>query len=158
MVRVAGRHGASDRPLPTSHGPFSIPDLLHLGRYLGYMEPLPSGQYRGRCGNSETILQIEMAKGMNGQLGPQNTFALTEMGAGFFRPHQHLGMDTSSIAAVEVHAVDFVAERLGKCLFHCHFTRHTMNDMHLVPLPTDPSMEHMNMDKGGMHTWIEITS
>jgi manganese oxidase len=86
-----------------------------------------------------------------------HTFQVTEMGAGFLPPHQHMKMNTTSVSAAEVRTFDFIAERLGKWLFHCHFTHHVMNDMHRVPLPTDPSMDDMNMDMQGMHTHIEIT-
>lgn len=86
-----------------------------------------------------------------------HTFRLVEMGAGFFPAHQHMKMNTSSVSSAEVRTVDWVVERLGKWLFHCHFSHHVMNDMHRIPLPTDPSMEGMNMDMGGMHTLIEVT-
>lgn len=87
-----------------------------------------------------------------------HTFRVVDMGAGFLPPHQHMKMNTSNVSAAEVRTVDFVAERLGKWLFHCHFSHHVMNDMHRTPLPTDPPMDNMNMDMGGMHTWIDITS
>jgi FtsP/CotA-like multicopper oxidase with cupredoxin domain len=86
-----------------------------------------------------------------------HTFKVTELGAGFLPPYQHLPMNTVSVSAAEVRAFDFIADRPGKWLFHCHFTHHTMNDMHRTPLPSDPTMAGMNMDMGGMHTWIEVS-
>ncbi len=87
-----------------------------------------------------------------------HTYRVTEMGAGFLAPNQHMKMNTTNVSSAEVRTVDWVAERVGKWLFHCHFSHHVMNDMHRIPLPTDPSMDNMNMDMGGMHTWIEVTT
>ena len=68
-------------------------------------------------------------------------------------------MNTTNVSSAEVRAFDYVAERTGKWLMHCHFSHHTMNDMHRTPLPGQMDQhDHMAaMDMGGMHTWIEIT-
>jgi len=87
-----------------------------------------------------------------------HAFKVVEMGAGYLPPSQHLKMNTTNVSAAEVRSFDFVTERLGKWLLHCHFTHHTMNDMHRTPLPTSPTMDHMNMDMGGMTTWVEVTA
>ncbi len=85
-------------------------------------------------------------------------FTITDMGGGFLPPHQHLMCNTTNVSAAEVRAVEFVAKYPGKWMFHCHFTHHTMNDMHRPPLPGDPPMEDMpGMDMGGMMTTVDIT-
>lgn len=87
-----------------------------------------------------------------------HTFRVTEMGAGFLPPSQHMPMNTVNVSAAEIRTFDWVAERLGKWLFHCHFSHHTMNDMHRNPLPGQGSHQgHMGHDMQGMHTWIEVT-
>jgi FtsP/CotA-like multicopper oxidase with cupredoxin domain len=88
-----------------------------------------------------------------------HTFKVVDMGGGFLPPSQHLSMNTTNVSSAEVRVLDFVAKRPGKWLFHCHFSHHTMNDMDRPPLPGQMDMIHqwMNMDMGGMHTWIEIT-
>jgi FtsP/CotA-like multicopper oxidase with cupredoxin domain len=85
-----------------------------------------------------------------------HTFKIVELGAGLLPPHQHMSANTVNISSAEVRVVDFMAERPGKWLFHCHFSHHIMNDMHRLPLPTNAPMGSMNMDMGGMHTWIDI--
>lgn len=87
-----------------------------------------------------------------------HTFKITELGGGFLPPHQQMSANTTSVSAAEVRTVEFEAARLGKWMFHCHFSHHTMNDMHRSPLIGNPSMaNHAMHDMGGMSTWIEIT-
>ncbi len=87
-----------------------------------------------------------------------HTFRVVEMGAGYLDPVQHMRMNVTNVSSAEVRAFDFVTQRLGKWLVHCHFSHHTMNDMHRTPLPGQ--MDHHDhmamMDMGGMHTWIEV--
>lgn len=85
-----------------------------------------------------------------------HTYKVTDWGGGFLPPHQHITANTVNISAAEVRAMEFTAERPGKWLFHCHFTHHTMNDMHRRPIPGMTS-HASHSDMGGMHTWIEIT-
>lgn len=89
-----------------------------------------------------------------------HSYRITEHGAGFLPPTQHILANTESISSAESRSFEFTAERLGKWLFHCHFMHHTMNDMHRRPLPGAGTGHagHAGMDMGGMHTWIEITS
>jgi FtsP/CotA-like multicopper oxidase with cupredoxin domain len=85
-------------------------------------------------------------------------FKITDLGGGFLPPHQHMVANTVNVSAAEVRGVEFVAKYPGKWMAHCHFTHHTMNDMHRPPLPGDPPMEDMPMmDMGGMSTIIDIT-
>lgn len=89
-----------------------------------------------------------------------HTFRITEWGGGFLPEHQQIRANTISVSAGEVRTLEFVARAPGKWMFHCHFTHHTMNDMHRPPLPGDPPMSEgmmAMMDMGGMATWIEIT-
>lgn len=87
-----------------------------------------------------------------------HTYRITEHGAGFLPPHQHIIANTENISAAEERTFEFVAERKGKWLFHCHFMHHVMNDMHRIPIPgTGGHAGHAGHDMGGMHTWIEIT-
>ncbi len=89
-----------------------------------------------------------------------HSFKITDWGAGFLPESQQIKANTVSVSSAEVRAVEFTAARRGKWMFHCHFTHHTMNDMHRFPLPGDPSMNAEGMammDMGGMSTWIEIT-
>lgn len=85
-----------------------------------------------------------------------HTYKVTDWGGGFLPPSQHIAANTINVSAAEVRAVEFEAKRLGKWLFHCHFTHHTMNDMHRDPIPGMTS-HASHSDNGGMHTWIEIT-
>ncbi len=90
-----------------------------------------------------------------------HTFRITEWGGGFLPDHQQIRANTVSVSSAEVRTVEFVARAPGKWMFHCHFTHHTMNDMHRPPLPGDPPMSDAMMammDMGGMSTWIEITA
>lgn len=85
-------------------------------------------------------------------------FKIVDLGGGFLPPHQHMTANTTNVSAAEVRAVQFEAKYPGKWMAHCHFTHHTMNDMHRPPLPGDPPMEEMPMmDMGGMSTVIDIT-
>jgi FtsP/CotA-like multicopper oxidase with cupredoxin domain len=90
-----------------------------------------------------------------------HTFRITEWGGGFLPEHQQIRANTINISSAEVRTLEFVARAPGKWMFHCHFTHHTMNDMHRPPLPGDPPMSDAMMammDMGGMSTWIEITA
>ena len=67
--------------------------------------------------------------------------------------------NTINVSSAEVRTLEFVASPYpGKWVFHCHFLHHTMDDMDRLALPGDPSHEGMmNMDMGGMHSYIEVT-
>jgi FtsP/CotA-like multicopper oxidase with cupredoxin domain len=86
-----------------------------------------------------------------------HTYRIADWGGGFVPPAQQIPANTINISSAEVRALEFTAARVGKWLFHCHFTHHTMDDMHRTPIPggMDHS-SHMDMDSGGMHTYIEI--
>lgn len=84
-----------------------------------------------------------------------HTYRITEYGAGFLPPHQHIIANTTDISSAEARSFEFVAGRKGKWLLHCHFMHHTMNDMHRNPYP-GAGTNHAAHDMGGMHTWIEI--
>ena len=88
-----------------------------------------------------------------------HSFRVTENGAGFHPPHMQLLANTENISSAEERTFEFVAERKGKWLFHCHFMHHVMNDMHRIPIPGSGGGHagHAGMEMGGMHTWIEIT-
>lgn len=88
-----------------------------------------------------------------------HTFKITDWGGGMVPPHLQIPANTIDISAAEVRGVEFVAERVGKWVLHCHFPHHVMNDMDRPPLPA-PGEDHAAMhamDLGGMHTYIEIT-
>lgn len=87
-----------------------------------------------------------------------HTFKITDYGAGFVPEHQQIKANTISVSSAEVRVLEFTARAPGNWVFHCHFTHHTMNDMDLPPLPGMPPMEdmEMDMDMGGMTTWINI--
>jgi FtsP/CotA-like multicopper oxidase with cupredoxin domain len=86
-----------------------------------------------------------------------HNYRIVDLGGGFLPPHQHMRANTTGVSAAEVRVLDFVALQPGKWLFHCHFAHHTMNDMDRPPFPGTMQSPNMNMDMGGMHTWIEIT-
>lgn len=86
-----------------------------------------------------------------------HSFRISEYGAGFLPPHQHILANTTDISSAEARSLEFVAGRRGKWLLHCHFMHHTMNDMHRIPVPGGPGHgDHSAHDMGGMHTWIEV--
>jgi FtsP/CotA-like multicopper oxidase with cupredoxin domain len=87
-----------------------------------------------------------------------HTFRISDYGAGFVPPAMQIPANTINVSAAEVRVLEFRAERVGKWLFHCHFSHHTMDDMHRTPLPGTGGGHagHTSMDSGGMHTYIEI--
>ncbi len=86
-----------------------------------------------------------------------HTFKITDWGGGFLPEHQHISANTINVSAAEIRSLEFVAKRPGKWLFHCHFSHHTMNDMHRIPIPGQGGHAGHMMDMGGMHTYIEVT-
>ena len=85
-----------------------------------------------------------------------HTFKITDWGGGFLPEHQHVAANTINVSAAEIRSLEFVAERPGRWLFHCHFSHHTMNDMHRIPIPGQGGHAAHMMDMGGMHTYIDI--
>lgn len=139
----------------------SIPDTLEMSEFNYFtMNGQPGPQIpamQARLGEKVRIRVTNLSMLSHPIHLHGHTFRVTEMGAGFLPPSQHLKMNTSSVSSAEVRTVDWVAERIGKWLFHCHFSHHVMNDMHRNPIPGQmDDMNHMNMDMGGMHTWIEV--
>jgi manganese oxidase len=89
-----------------------------------------------------------------------HTFRITEWGAGFLPEAQQIRANTVNVSSAEERTLEFEARAPGRWMFHCHFTHHTMNDMHRPPLPSDPQMSQemmAMMDMGGMATWIDVT-
>jgi len=90
-----------------------------------------------------------------------HSFRVTEYGAGFLPPEQHILANTINISAAEERTLEFVAgPNPGRWVFHCHFMHHIMNDMHRTPIPGSGGggghSGHMTHDMGGMHTWIDV--
>jgi len=85
-------------------------------------------------------------------------FVITDYGGGFLPEHQQIRANTINVSSAEVRVLEFTARAPGNWMFHCHFLHHTMNDMDRPKLPGDEDMgEMMDMDMGGMTTWIQIT-
>jgi len=85
-----------------------------------------------------------------------HSFMVTDYGAGFVPPHQHILANTVSVSAGEARAIDFVAGKPGKWVMHCHFLHHVMNDMHRTPIPGGGGGDHSAHEMGGMFTAIDV--
>jgi len=144
------------------HPGSSIPDTLEMNEFNYFtMNARPGPDVVPMTANIGEKIRIRVAN-LSMMSHPihlhGHSFRISEYGAGFLPPNQQVIANTENISSAEVRSFEFQAAARGKWLFHCHFMHHVMNDMHRRPIPGGGGHAmHMNMEKGGMFTWIDIS-
>jgi len=143
------------------HPGSSIPDTLEMNNFNYFtMNGVPGPDIvpmKVRLGDRVRIRVANLSMMAHPVHLHGHTYKITDWGGGFLPEHQHIKANTINISSAEVRVMDWQAQRIGKWMFHCHFSHHTMNDMHRTPLPNAGGHAgHAAHDMGGRHTYCEV--